>query len=141
MKNKKVLITVKTVQDFGDDTEEIELVTEGTITKKKDFYLVEYDESEISGMKGTKTSLEIYSDSVSLLRNGTTNSQLAFKAGVEHISLYGSEHGAFEIVVRPRRVSINVDDNGGVVELDYIIETQNISVSDNRLVLTIKEIN
>lgn len=137
VEEKKVFITVNTVQSFGEETEEIELASEGTICRKEDHYLVEYDESEISGMKGTKTSIEIYDDSVSLIRNGTTNSHLVFKSGSEHVSLYGTEHGAFEVIVRPRRVNIKVNENGGAVELDYIIETQGINVSDNKLVLTI----
>lgn len=138
MKRKKVFITVNTIQSFGEEVEEIELATEGTICKKDNYYLVEYEESEISGMKGTKTSIEIYDDFVGLIRNGTTNSHLVFKAGSEHVSLYGTEHGAFEVIVKPRRVSINLTEGEGNIELDYIIETQGVNISDNKLVLTIK---
>ncbi|KMT22811.1 DUF1934 domain-containing protein [Clostridium cylindrosporum] len=140
-KSKKVMITVKTIQSFGEEVEEIELVTEGLFSKLNDIYIAEYEESEISGMKGTKTSIKIGSDEVNLFREGTTTSHLLFKLGNDHISLYGTEHGAFEVVVKPGRVSIDVNECGGRVELDYIIETQGTNISENKLVLTIEEIN
>lgn len=140
MKGKKVLITVNTIQSFDDESEEIELITEGIMTKKDDFYLLQYEESEISGMKGTKTSIEVYDKYVKLVREGTTNSKLFFQTGVEHISLYGNEHAAFEIIIKPRKVNINIDDDGGSLELEYFIETQGVSMSENKLVLTIEEI-
>lgn len=140
MKKKKVLITVNTIQSFDDESEEIELVTEGVMYKKEGFYLLEYDESEISGMKGTKTSIEIWDKHVKLIREGTTNSKLVFNTGIEHVSLYGNEQGAFEIIIKPRRVNIDVSDIGGTLELDYLIETQGVNMSENKLVLTIKEL-
>lgn len=140
MKGKKnVLISVNTLQSFGEETEEIELVTEGTITKKEDSYVIEYEESEISGMEGTKTTLKICDNSVSLVREGSITSNLVFENGKEHVSLYGSEYGAFEVVVRTRKVNIKLQEGIGEVELEYIIETQGLNVSDNRLLLTVKE--
>lgn len=141
MKPKKVLITVKTIQTFEKETDEIELITEGIMSKRRDSFLVEYEESEISGMKGTKTSLEIYDKTVDLVREGETNSHLTFELGVEHISLYGNEHGAFEVIVKPKKINIDVSENGGTVELDYFIETQNINMSENNLILTIEELD
>lgn len=133
----KVLISVKTIQTFEQDVEEIELVTEGTFMNMGDYYLGEYEESEISGMKGTHTRLEIYPDKVNLIREGSTNSNLSFKLLEDHISLYGTKHGAFEVILSTRKLDVNVNDEGGIVELDYIIETGKIAVSHNILTLTI----
>ncbi|MEG0641223.1 MAG: DUF1934 domain-containing protein [Clostridium sp.] len=140
-KFKKVLITVKTTQSFEEEVEDVELVTEGRFATMDGFYLGEYDESEISGMKGTKTSIKIYNDSVTLIRAGSTNSNLVFKLGGDHISLYGTKHGAFEVIVKTKKISINIDETGGVIDLDYIIETQGVNVSNNKLKLTIKEVS
>ncbi|MEF9953456.1 MAG: DUF1934 domain-containing protein [Clostridium sp.] len=137
----KVLISVKTIQSFEDDVEEIELVTEGTYTNMGDYYLGKYEESEISGMKGTHTRLEIYSDRVNLIREGTTNSNLSFKLLEDHVSLYGTKHGAFDVVLSTRKVNIDVNNEGGIIELDYIIETGKIAVSHNKLTLTITKID
>ncbi|MEG0370713.1 MAG: DUF1934 domain-containing protein, partial [Clostridium sp.] len=90
---------------------------------------------------GTKTSIKIYNDSVTLIRAGSTNSNLVFKLGGDHISLYGTKHGAFEVIVKTKKISINIDETGGVIDLDYIIETQGVNVSNNKLKLTIKEVS
>ncbi|MEF9934879.1 MAG: DUF1934 domain-containing protein [Clostridium sp.] len=137
----KVLISVKTIQTFEDDIDEVELVTEGTFKNMGDYYLGEYDESEISGMKGTHTRIEIYPDRVNLIREGSTNSNLSFKLLEDHVSLYGTKHGAFEVGVKTRKIKIDITDEGGVIELDYIIETKKVAVSHNILTLTITKLD
>lgn len=138
---QKVLITVNTTQMYENESDTIELVTEGTMKYENNEYNLEYEETEISGMGGTFTNIKISDDSVELIRKGTTNSHLKFKKGYNHLSLYGIEEGAFEIVVKTNSIKIDLNDKGGKVNLDYKIETQGVEISRNILVLTVKTIN
>lgn len=139
--DKKVLISVKTVQYIDGQPEEIELITEGKYFRDEDRFVAEYEESEISGMEGTKTTLRIEDDSVTIMRDGTTNSNLMFKMGHDHLSLYSTPYGALEVTIKPKKVDINMDDRGGNVKLEYKMETMGIGQIENALELNIREIN
>ncbi len=138
---KKVLISVKTKQFVDGQPEVIELITEGEYDREKDGYVAYYEESEISGMEGTKTTLKIEDNVFSIIRNGTTNSNLVFKKGLNHVSLYSTPFGALEVTVKPSKVIIDVDEDGGKVELEYKMEAAGLETIENALELNIKEKN
>ena len=64
----KAIINIRTTQvDINTKQDEvIELITEGKFYKKSDAYYLVYDESEISGMQGTTTTLKIKDNQVVL---------------------------------------------------------------------------
>lgn len=138
---KKVLISVKTMQYVDGQPEIIELITEGQYSKEEKNYTACYEESEISGMEGTKTTLKIEENALSIIRNGTTNSNLVFKKGLNHVSLYSTPFGALEVTIKPKKIFIDVDETGGKVELEYIMEAAGTESIENALELNIKEIN
>lgn len=137
----KVLISVKTMQYIDGQPETVELITEGEYFKEVDGYRAVYNESEISGMAGTETTLKIHDNSFIIMRKGTTNSNLVFKKGLNHVSLYSTPFGALEVVVKPSKVNIDVNDRGGKVELEYRMEAAGLEPIDNSLELNIKQIN
>lgn len=139
--DKKVLISVKTIQLVNGQPEEMELITQGKFYKNGDSYFAVYDESEISGMKGTQTTLKIGENNISIIRKGTTTSNLFFKEGTNHVSLYDTPYGTLEVSVNPKKVMVQVDDDGGNVELQYKMQTPGVEAVENELKLNIKEIN
>lgn len=139
--NRKVLISVKTVQFLDGQPEEIELITEGEYYKDGNEYFASYDESEISGMEGTKTTMRIENDGLAIIRQGTTNSNLIFKKNIDHVSLYSTPYGSLEVTVKPSKVAIDISETGGKVELAYMMEASGIEPMNNTLELNIKQIN
>lgn len=82
---KKALITVKGIQkNAQNETDTIELVTEGRFSKKGEYYYIKYDESEISGLDKTTTTLKVGEDSVVLMRFGENQSKMIFEKDVRH---------------------------------------------------------
>ncbi|KRQ87767.1 putative beta-barrel protein YwiB [Caloramator mitchellensis] len=134
---KKALISVKNVQKIDGEKEVIELITEGEFYKNDDKYIAEYDESELSGLEGTRTTLMLEKDKVSIIRRGTTNSDLVFKRGQSVVSFYTTQFGVLNITIRPRTVQVNVDENGGNVKLEYEINSNGDGFIDNSLELNI----
>jgi uncharacterized beta-barrel protein YwiB (DUF1934 family) len=139
--NKKVLISVKTVQFIDGQPEAVELITQGEYHKEGNEYFAEYDESEISGMEGTKTTMKINEDTLRIVRSGTTTSDLMFKKGYDHLSLYNTPFGTLEVMIKPRKVDIDVNEDGGNVKLEYKMEAFGLDTIENALELNIKQIN
>lgn len=137
--NKNVIISLVGSQTVEQDTNRIELVTEGKYYKKGNSYYITYKESEVTGLEGTTTTLKVSDSVITLMRFGTVNSQLVFEQGQKHISYYDTTHGAFTIGVRANTVDINVDDNGGEIRIDYQLELDNAEVGENDFYMQIRE--
>lgn len=136
--SKEVIVTVKSKQLMKGEEEVIELVTPGKFYKKESAYYIVYDETEISGMKGTTTTVKIEDESVSLIRFGTTSTNLRFIEGVKSISLYKTPYGILELTVMPLLVEMNVDDGGGDIKLHYELDAGGQQSSMNELLIKIQ---
>lgn len=138
--NKNVIISVKGTQTFDNQgTNILELVTEGKYYKKDNEFYLTYSESEVTGMKGTVTTLKISKETVTLLREGAVNTQFIFKQGKKHISHYDTQNGSFTIGVLANEVNIDVDEKGGEIWVDYLMEIDNNKTGENDFHLYIRE--
>ena len=119
MKKNAIISVVSRQLDGEDDGDEIEVVTPGEFYKKDNSYYAVYEETEISGMKGTTTTLKIDEEKFTLIRTGTTNTQMNFKKHARDLTLYSTPHGALDLTVDTRELKMNIDNNGGEVYIDY----------------------
>lgn len=129
----KFTISIKGLQSYaggGEDTD-IELVSECEFYKADGVYFCKYEESEITGLGGTSTSIEIGNDYVSLLRRGTVNSQMLFMEGKKTTSLYSMPFGELTIDIHTKSLLAKVDENGGTIKVDYIIDINNVAGGKN----------
>jgi len=118
--NKKAVISIVSKQsDSEEDGDAIEVVTPGEFYKKDNCYYAVYEETEISGMKGTTTTLKIDEEKFTLIRTGTTNTEMNFKKHQRDLTLYSTPHGALDLTVDTKQLKMNVDNNGGEVFIDY----------------------
>jgi uncharacterized beta-barrel protein YwiB (DUF1934 family) len=138
--DKDVIISVKGAQnEEGQSGDILELVTEGRYYKEGNAYCVTYNESEVTGMEGTTTTLKVDGETVTLIRIGSVNSQFVFQKGQKHICHYDTEYGAFTIGVYARRVNVDVNDQGGEIQVDYELEIGNNKSGTNDFYMFIRE--
>lgn len=119
---KRAIISVSSKQDIDD--EGIEVVTPGEFFEKDGYYYAIYDETEISGMDGTRTTLKIKDDKVVIMRDGTTSANMEFERGKSSISLYNTPYGILEIKIKTYEMNVNISETGGDVEIEYDMELQ-----------------
>jgi len=123
---RDVMITVNSRQEHPDkDTDVFNFITEGTYYKEGDNYYITYNESYLTGMDGTTTTLKVEPDAVTLIRSGNVSSLMVFKKGRKHTSEYSTEYGTFEVGVTAQKVSVNMNDLGGNIDVEYFIEVNN----------------
>ena len=138
--NKNVIISVKGIQTSAKkDTNTLELVTEGRYYKKGSTYYVTYKESEVTGMDGTTTTLKIAGGIVTLMRFGSVNTQFIFEKGQKHMSYYDTQYGTFTVGVVTNTVTVDVDDEGGEIRVDYQLEIDNNKQGGNDFHMFIRE--
>ncbi len=137
---KDVIISIRGLQqtEVSEDTP-IALVTQGRYERKGEDYIVSYDESELTGLAGTRTTLTIEPDVVTVLRTGNYPSQLVFERGKKHLSLYATEYGDLTIAVCTRNIQRTLGDAGGSLDVRYDVEIDHAFAGTNHLCVDIQE--
>ena len=137
---KSVVISVKGIQKYeGAPPDVVELVTEGVLARYGENYTLSYQESELTGLEGTTTRLHIDGGRVTLLREGSINSQMVFEEGRRHLSMYETPYGALSIGVNTRRMRSTLGESGGDLEIDYAIEIDNLVAGQNLFRMNVKK--
>ena len=137
---KDVIISIKGMQkyeDSGPDT--IELVTEGRLIRDDLGYTLTYQESELTGLEGTLTTIQVEGEQVTLMRVGEVNAQMVFQEGRRHLSMYNTPYGAMAVGVNTRHLLANLNDQGGDIEIDYAIEIDHMIAGRNLFQIKVKE--
>lgn len=117
---KRAIISVKSSSNL-DPNEAIEVVTPGKFIIGENGFKAIYEESEISGMDGTTTTLNIKDNSMVLERVGSINTNMEFKEGVTAVSLYNTPYGILDLNVDTKKLKINIDENGGEIHSKYVL--------------------
>lgn len=117
---KRAIISVKSSSNL-DPNEAIEVVTPGKFIIEENGFKAIYEESEISGMEGTTTALNIQDNIMVLERVGSTTTNMEFKEGTMAVSLYNTPYGVLNLNVDTEKLNINVNENGGEIYSKYIL--------------------
>lgn len=120
-----VLLTIRGCQRYPQqDPEVIELVTEGTLEYVDGGWNIRYEESDLTGMAGVTTTFRVEPGQVTLIRTGKLRSEMVFREGVCHTSLYQMDFGALMITVCARQIEAKIGPAGGTVDLVYAIDIE-----------------
>lgn len=123
---QKVLLSIRGQQNYqGQEPEVIELVTEGTLAFRDNGWDLSYEESALTGLEGVTTTFRIEPEGVTLKRTGKLYSEMVFRVGQVHESLYQMEFGTMMLAVMASRVEVNLSEQtGGTIDLTYAIEIE-----------------
>ena len=137
---ENVIISIKGSQLYeGQDPDVTELVTAGTLRREQEGYTIAYQETELTGLEGTTTKLRIEGPRVTLLRQGSVNSQMIFEVGRKHLYMYETPSGALAVGIETSRLKNTVDEAGGDLEIDYAIEIDNLLAGKSLFQLNVKK--
>lgn len=120
--------------------EPIELLVEGRLVTNQNRVELVYEESELSGMGGSVTSIGFERATpglVSMMRTGTVYAAFVFEEGKRHISVYDTPFSSFQICVHTLRVENQLLTEGRI-HLDYLIEIHGAQAEHCRMTITIK---
>lgn len=137
---KKALISIVSNQYQGEN-EFIEVVTPGELHINDGIYEATYEETEISGMEGTTTTIKVSSDEVVLDRVGSTSTKMEFKKNNNVKVLYNTPYGIIDLKINTRRLDIDMNDDGGEIQIDYNLSISGQPPQDTKLIIKINSNN
>ena len=137
---KDVWISIQSIQDVDDSEENsLEFTTDGYYYFDGENGCLSYMESEVTGLEGTRTSVIVMPDQVVVDRDGTITSRMVFKEGLKNSFLYNTPFGQATMGVDTRSIRREMGENGGSVEIDYVVDMEHAVVTRNKFCLTVKE--
>ena len=77
------------------------------------------------------TTFHIEKDRITLLREGTLNSQMVFQEGKKHFSLYETPYGGLMLGVKTHKARSSIGQSGGALEIRYGLEVDNEDIGEN----------
>lgn len=104
--------------------EVIEIQSIGTLSDKDGRIEIAYDETEATGMAGSRTAISFMKNEpgiVCMTREGAVSTTLVFESAKRYRCVYQTPYMPFEICVRTHKVDNRLATDG-VLFLDYIIE-------------------
>ncbi len=140
---KPVWLSVISTSTADGDTDRTEFMTEGELIWEGEVPCLNYEETEVSGMTGTTTTLRIEPEKVSVIRLGTINTMMEFEAGNSCMAVYKTPLGEVPMAIETRRIDIEKDDalNPARVHMEYAISSNGQEVTANTMDIEIKDRN
>lgn len=138
---QEVLITVHSIQKtMGEPPQAVEFTTEGNLyTKGATTYLV-YDESELSGFPGHKTTLKIFPHTVDMRRFGENHAHIHFEKGVREDSEYETPYGVFKLETLTHRLDVNLQETSGEIIIEYALSIQGLQEAVHTLNISYRQV-
>ena len=138
---KDVLISIHSSFAYEEGEEQqMDFTTDGYYFYEDDVGCLSYEETEVTGMEGTRTSLFVMPDQVVVDREGTVTSRMVFKEGLKSAFQYATPFGNANMGINTRRITRNMDGSGGSVEIDYVVDMEHVVASRNRFEITVREL-
>ena len=120
---KDVVITIVSRQNFeGCEPDQIDLITTGRLYGRNGKFYISYEESELTGMEGSRTTLKIEPKQITMTRTGTYPSQMRFAEHKREVGLYQTEMGSVAVSTHTSKLTSSIDENGGALAIDYTVE-------------------
>ena len=136
---RDVVLSIQGRQHYGSqEPETIELVTEGTMEFRDGGWDITYEESELTGLEGTKTTVKLDGKTVTLIRTGTFPSHMLFSEDERHVGLYQTPIGQdMTIATHTSHVCNTVGENGGRLVIDYTVEVDNSLMGEHHFEMVV----
>ncbi len=115
--------------------ETVEINTVGSLSCEGGRVELSYEETEVTGMEGTRTLLtylEGQENIVSILREGEVTTALVFEEGKRHHCVYNTPYMPFQICTHTLKIDNRLLSEK-YIELDYIVEIRGAMAERTRL--------
>ena len=118
--------------------EALEVNTNGMLSIEDGRIEFSYDESEITGMDGSKTAISYAEENpelITMIRSGSVSTSLVFEQGKRHHCVYKTPYMPFEVCVHTLKVDNRLASDRSLY-IDYIIEIRGAKAERTKLQMT-----
>lgn len=114
-------IIVSNKQTIDGETDTIEEIAYGSYHEKNGKQYIMYkteNDDKVSSM------IKLDGNEVQIKRSGSINSTMVYKAGTKRSFMYNLPYGTVELELETERITSNLAENGGTIEMLYTLSVQ-----------------
>lgn len=137
---KQIMVSVKSIQRDAEGTDAVvELVSHGKYYETARAKHIVYNESAVTGLEGTKTTIKVYKNSVVLLRTGQISMRHEYRLGKTNETEIETPFGGLSLAMYTHELTSDITDGTGFVHLGYDISLGGEWQYYNQLHIEIRE--
>lgn len=136
---KDVTISVKGLLGVDQNGDAIELNTAGTYDYSEGAVTFSYEETELTGLEGSLTTFTVENGAVTITREGAVTMQMLFEEGRQNHFSYSTPYGAIMMSVDTQYIESDFSENGGRLEVSYVLDMQREVAFRTAFTVEIKE--
>ncbi len=126
-------------RDETGKAEEVVLDTPGVYGEDGTCRYLSYEETSLSGMEGTTTTIRMYDDFVTLSRRGSFLQETEYRPGLVVRSEYMTPAGPMELITSSKEIADTVKDGRGQLRLTYDVELKGLFNHLNEIIIDVWE--
>jgi uncharacterized beta-barrel protein YwiB (DUF1934 family) len=136
---KEVVIKLKAkISESSGDSDSLEISSLGFSEKGEGFWTFEYDESDLTGLEGSKTKLTVFDNKVFMNRNNIGGSNMEFQTNKRFVTEYATPYGLLKLEILTRYIDVNLDDLGkGNIKITYDMSIKGMTETLNELEISV----
>ncbi len=136
---RDVVISIRSIHGYGSEDQDcIDFTTDGKYSYDGCVGRLSYLESEVTGLPGTKTSVEISKNGVSVDRKGFVTSHMVFREGGRDVFQYNTPFGMANMDMSTHKIRHSFNENGGSMEIDYVLDLEHAIVLKNKFQMKVE---
>lgn len=135
---KDVIINMKNIHGVDESEDTLDFLTDGYYSHEDGISCISYEESDVTGLAGTRTSVIIMPDRIVVDRDGRITSRMEFREGEKSEFLYSTPYGKATMGLRTRKIDKKFGESGGHATIDYDIDVEHTVFAKNKLILDVK---
>ena len=120
-KMQAVKITVTSTSSDSSEEQALEIISFGTLLEKNGSWYARYQESELTGLAGTTTTIKWDQERIIVLRSGNVEHRQEFFPGLNQASLYKTKELTIPLQTRTQTIAVTALPDG-VWQLDINYE-------------------
>ncbi len=137
MKNAYITVIDRHFTGENDEGECGELTTKCSIEAADGEIVIRYNET-VDNADDCETSLYIKNSRITMMRSGRFRTSMIFENGKRHICCYETPFGEIMIGIYTNAMFIDFDENGGMMNFAYTIDSAGDLISENELKITVE---
>lgn len=135
---KDIRVSVTGVQFEIEPEEPVELITFGDYYNKNGKHYILYDEIDMEEGENIKNRIKIGDGKIEVVKSGTTNGQLIFEQGKNHMTYYDTAMGSLLMGVNTNSIRMIEEEDHIQAKVRYSLEMNYSHISECEITIDVR---
>ena len=137
---KDIRVSVSGIQFEIEPEEPVELITFGDYYHKNGKHYILYDEIDMEEGENIKNRIKIGDGKIEVVKSGTTNGQLIFEQGKNHMTYYDTAMGSLLMGINTASIRMIEEEDHIQAKVRYSLEMNYNHISECEITIDVRSV-